>query len=318
MDNNQNSMRPENENAAGGAHLRPDEKKSGGKKALTAILAVLAVAVLGVGAYLGVKALQKNQQPQETAANVESEAPTQESGFETGVMVETEFVEPTVEIVDAEEYEPDQALLDAIAENDDVVGVLNYGMASSLYIVHGDDNSYYLNHDYQRNSSWTGAPFADYRCKLDPRDTVVMIHGHNMKNGTIFSDLINFYDQEYMFRYPIFTLSTATEQEVYVPFAVSDIEAYENAADYVDIVKWNFDTDEEFNDYVKIFTDRSVYKLPVTAEPGDDLLLLLTCNYKSGTNGDGRLVVCLRRVRDDENVDDLKAMFEEMIPANAA
>lgn len=301
------------QNQNGGAHLRPKAAASGGKKALIAILCVLAVAVLGVGAYLGIQAL--TPKPAETEPPTETtETPTEAPSTEPPEVVEpsSSFVEPSVEVVEVDDYEPSEALLDAIAENADVKGILSYGNGTSLYIVQGSDNAYYLDHDYRMKSSWTGAPFLDCHCKLDPRDTNLIIHGHNMKNGTMFSNLISYYDKQYMASFPIFTYATADDFEIYVPYAVVDVDVYEQSSAYFDILKWNFDTEKDFNDYVGYYMSNSAYELPIKAEYGDTLLTLSTCNYKNSATSDGRLLICLRKLRPNETVDDIQALFDAM------
>lgn len=304
---NENMQR---EHTSGGAHLKPKAGASGGKKALIAVLCVLAVAVLGVGAYLGIQAL--NPQTQETEPVIESPTdPTSEAPTEpTEAPETTEFTEPTVEIVEPDAYEPSETLLEAIEQNSDVKGILSYGNGTSLFIVQGADNAYYLDHDYLMKSSWTGAPFIDCHNTLEPRDTNLIIHGHNMKNGTMFSNLISFYDKQYMNKFPIFTYATADEMEIYVPYAVVDVDVYEQSPNYFDILKWNFASEQEFNEYVGYYVTNSAYELPVKAEYGDTLLTLSTCNYKGGSTGDGRLLICLRKLRADETVDSIQALFD--------
>ena len=301
-------------------HARPVQqtapaKSGGGKKILAALLSFLAVGVLVGGIYLGVKMLRGNQNPTEapvTDAPV-TDAPTEKTTDAPENNENTE--EPTEEVTEAPEtevYVPDGDLLEAIENNPDVVARLTYGNDYSLYITKGSDNVYYLDHDYQKNSSWTGAPFMDYRNSLSPRDTNLMIHGHNMKNNTIFSNLINFYKEDFTRSYPIVKYETATDCEYYVIFAVTDVEVDPDTSTYFKITEWNFDTDEAYNNYVNYFIDHARQQLGVKVEPGDELLTLSTCNY---IGVDGRLLICCRKLHDDETPE---SILEQLRLDNAA
>ena len=285
-------------------------KSGGGKQILTGILCFLAVAVLVVGAYLGVQALRRNQA--QTPPTTATEAPVQTQpapdteAAAQPTIDETGFVEPTNPVVDVQEYEPEQRLLDAIAVNPEVVGLLNYGAYSSLFVTQAADNEYYLDHDYALNSSWTGAPFFDARCRLSPRSTNLMIHGHNMKNGTIFSDFVNFYEESYTHKYPIVSLAKKDALENYVIFAVTDVETDPTASDYFKITEWDFDSGEAFTNYVGYMQSHSRFTLPVDVQPGDQLLILSTCNY---IGSDGRLLICCRMLRDGETIDSIRTLF---------
>lgn len=285
---------------------QPVQQKSskGGKTVLIAVLCFLLVGLLAVGGYFGIKMLSNRQQePTEaptTEAPVETttEAPAMESESQETELPTEESTEPVEE---TESYVPDTELLEVMAANTDVVGRLTYGNDYSLYITQCGDNVYYLTHDYEKKSNWVGAPFFDYRNSLNPRDTNLMIHGHNMKNNTIFSNLISFYKEDFTRKYPIVTFATGNRLETYVIYAVVDVEVDPDTSTYFKITEWNFDTDSAFNDYVGYYQSHSRFELPVDVKPDDQLLTLSTCNY-IGVNG--RLLVCCRMLRDGETAQD--------------
>lgn len=59
-------------------------------------------------------------------------------------------------------------------------------------LVQGDDNKYYLDHLPNGKKSSSGSIFIDYQNRL-AEDFNVIIYGHNMKDGTMFGQLKNFY-----------------------------------------------------------------------------------------------------------------------------
>jgi sortase B len=76
-------------------------------------------------------------------------------------------------------------------------------------IVQCDDNEYYLSHDIEKNESYMGVPFLDYRNSGDFSDFNSIIYGHNIKNGQMFAGLTYFKQSDYFnsHTYGILTLA---------------------------------------------------------------------------------------------------------------
>lgn len=84
---------------------------------------------------------------------------------------------------------------------------------------------------------------------------------------------------------------TLTEQAEYEIVAVFKTVAYSSSGyRYYDFV--NAENEEEFNAYIKTCKELALYDTGVTADYGDRLITLSTCEY-SATNG--RLVVVAKR-----------------------
>lgn len=65
----------------------------------------------------------------------------------------------------------------------------------------------YLRRDFYGNCSQSGVPFLDARCDLE--STNLIIYGHNMRNGTMFSDLKNYVNAAFRKTHPIIEFETA-------------------------------------------------------------------------------------------------------------
>ena len=63
-------------------------------------------------------------------------------------------------------------------------------------IVQTKDNEYYLTHSFDKSQNDAGWIFADYRNKFDGTDKNIVIYGHNRKDGSMFSTLHNFLDED--------------------------------------------------------------------------------------------------------------------------
>ncbi len=75
-------------------------------------------------------------------------------------------------------------------KNSDTVAYLKVNGTNIDYVVvKGEDNSYYLNHNFNKEKSVAGWIFADYHNKFDGSDKNIVIYGHNMKDGIMFETL---------------------------------------------------------------------------------------------------------------------------------
>ena len=85
-----------------------------------------------------------------------------------------------------------------IAENADCIGwICIDGTNISYPVMHTpSDPQKYLRRNFYGKYSQSGVPFLDGRCDL--QSTNLIIYGHNMKNGTMFSDLKRYVDREFL------------------------------------------------------------------------------------------------------------------------
>ena len=73
---------------------------------------------------------------------------------------------------------------------------------------------------------------------------------------------------------------------------------------------FNFETDEDFLNFVFEAKDRSIFDIPVDVERGDHLLSLVTCSYG---NDNGRLIVMLRSLREGETAEEMAALVQQAV-----
>ncbi len=65
-------------------------------------------------------------------------------------------------------------------------------------VVRGDDNDYYLNHDFEGDEGWLanfGTIFMDYRNLPNWSDQSYYLYGHHMNDGSMFADIAAMADQ---------------------------------------------------------------------------------------------------------------------------
>ena len=97
---------------------------------------------------------------------------------------------------EAEEKTIDFAELRKI--NEDIVAWIQIsGIGVDYPVVQGEDNEYYLHHTFRKEANKAGSIFLDYRNRADFTEQRVLIYGHNMKDGSMFSDLKRYQDNTF-------------------------------------------------------------------------------------------------------------------------
>ena len=182
----------------------------------------------------------------------------------------------------------------ALAINPETVGQLKMGENISTYVVQRD-NAYYLRHSFSGEYSFSGTIFLDVSCSIYPQSRNLIIHGHNMQDGTAFGKLIRYENIDYLNRYPIIEFSTLYESAQYIPFAVLYYSVDPESSEYLDLYRVNAMSDDTFLQFVSDVQYRSIYHIPVNVSKSDRILTVTTC---ATTDADIRFaVIAVKRDR---------------------
>jgi len=186
-------------------------------------------------------------------------------------------------------------------ENRDLVAWINIPEVIDLPVVY-KNNDYYLKRDFYKQKNTAGTIFLDENHPFKEKAQNLLLHGHNMKDGTMFGRLTQYiYDRTYIKNHPFINLSTLWRKEQYVIFAVLDVsldprdEAFFNYFTHA-----TFSSDAEFTSYIRQLQLRSMFAIPIDVEPTDALLTLSTCLEEN------RLVIVARRLRPGETRQDMR------------
>ena len=201
---------------------------------------------------------------------------------------------------------PIQQYFNALLEmNSETVGFLSIDELLALPVVQRkNDNDYYLNHSFESEESSAGTLFLDGSNLLVPKDQNLIIYGHNMKNGTMFHALIGYDELSFLRKYPLVHFDTIYESTVYAPFAVFSAGVEPDSPGYLNFRRFIFDEDE-FDGFIRDLRGLSKFSIPLDVRYGDELLLLVTCEY---TRENGRFVIALRAQREGETEDELRQL----------
>ena len=178
-------------------------------------------------------------------------------------------------------------------QNTDFVGWISIEGTNIDYPVMQtiDEPNYYLKRGFDKQYSAYGVPYVQENCDLGISDNCVL-YGHHMSNGSMFSDLCKYADENFYQEHKIIRFDTLSGFGEYEVIAAFKTTAYsEQGFKYYHFTL--ADSAEDFDAYISKCKELSIYDTGVGAEYGDKLITLSTCEY-SRTNG--RMVVVAKQV----------------------
>ena len=172
-------------------------------------------------------------------------------------------------------------------------------------VVQADDNSKYIDLDFDGNKSKSGAIYADYKVPITATDHAdnITLFGHSMANGTYFRKVLDYKNGvDFVKKHYVINFDTRWEENQYVVVACFLIGIYDWQDDepLFEYFKCrNFDTEEDYNYFYENIMHRSYYLSDIECHYGDEFLTLSTCTYDFD---DSRYVVVARKVREGEDI----------------
>ena len=193
----------------------------------------------------------------------------------------------------------------AVEANSDVKGWLVVPNSIINYpVMQAANNDYYLHRGLDKKYLGRGSLFLDASIKITKNITDnynYVIYGHNMKNGTMFRDLLKYSKVDFYKENAVISFDTIYESSKWVVFSVMKCNVNEAKDEVFEFYRTNFDGDADFNSFLEAIKSRSLIKTGIDVNVNDTLLTLQTCSYEYD---DIRTVVVARRVRDDEKIID--------------
>ena len=183
-------------------------------------------------------------------------------------------------------------------ENSDIVGWIEIEGTNINYpVLQGEDNNFYMNRNFQKEESVYGSLFLDADFDWNNPSSNLLIYGHNIQDGSMFHNLLNYADEEYYKKHPNIRFTTAEEDATYEIIAAFRSRVYYKSEQ--DVFRYyyfvNPESKEEYDEFVENAKEASLYDTGKTAEYGDQLITLSTCSYHTE---DGRFAVVGRKVEE--------------------
>ena len=173
--------------------------------------------------------------------------------------------------------------------NNDTVGYVRLkGTNIDYVVVQGNDNKYYLTHNFDKQKNISGWIFADSRNKLDKTDYNFVIYGHNTADDSMFGTLKNTITEDWY-------LNTDNHKVMYID--ETGVTYYEVFSTYkIDNEEYYITTDfsslDDYKNFLTTVKERSVYDYNVDVDENDHILTLSSCaNF-----GKKRIVLHAKRI----------------------
>lgn len=179
------------------------------------------------------------------------------------------------------------------AKNADLAGwLIMEGVGVDLPVVYrADEQDYYLYRSFEGEELKNGTLFLGV--PWDPDGNFSIVYGHNMRDGSMFGELIRYEDAAFGREHATIRFDTLYETREYELVAAFHSKAYpiSDKGHFHFYAYTNVSDEAGFADYVKNVKSLAMYDTGVTPAYGDRLLVLCTCD----DHADGRFVTVFRQ-----------------------
>ncbi len=180
-------------------------------------------------------------------------------------------------------------------QNHDLIGWITIKGTKIDYPVMQTKESpeFYLRRNFNKEYSLAGTPFLDAASDLT-RTSNLLMYGHNMQDGTMFHDLLEYADEEFCRNHPTFTFETVK----YGLATYEVIAAFYTEVDTTDFRYYDYagmSSQKDYETYVREIKKLSCYETNLAVD-GEQLLTLSTCSYHVQAKK-GRFVVVAKKVQ---------------------
>ncbi len=156
-----------------------------------------------------------------------------------------------------------------------------------------DDYEYYLHRDIDGRESEPGCIILDadseigigtaedgYLEEYEP-STIQLVHGHNMRNGTMFGSLLKYADGSYADSHAVIQYDSIYEHRSYEVVCAFYSQIYpEDSGEFKYYTYNQLDTEDEYNVWWSNISDMALYMRDVESGYGDGFIVLSTCAYQ--------------------------------------
>ena len=162
-----------------------------------------------------------------------------------------------------------------IAKNDKTVGWIMINNTNINYpIVQSNNNSYYLKHNFNKESNSAGWIFADYKNSFGTLDDNTIIYGHNRRNNTMFSSLRQYLEPSFYTNEENKYFSFSTKNDSYIGEVFSVYKANSNSLEFTNL----FSSTKDFENFLKDSIARSINNFNTEVTTSDKIITLCTCD----------------------------------------
>lgn len=163
--------------------------------------------------------------------------------------------------------------------NSEVIGWIKVdGTRIDYPLLQHDDNEYYLHMNIENKKSKRGCVYIDYRNNSELTDKNTLIYAHNMKDGSMFRDLVSYKKRSFFDSHRTIHISNIYEEGLWEVFSVYVVDADKETIDI------DYSKEGSFINAMDGFKKRSMFKTNTTIESGDRIATLVTCSYETSNS----------------------------------
>ena len=175
----------------------------------------------------------------------------------------------------ADKFTGDVDFASLLKENEDVKAwIYSEGTPINYPVVQGPDNDYYLYRMFNGEYNGAGSIFIDYRNDEPFNEFNTILHGHRMKDGSMFKDLIKYRETDYYNAHKVMQLTTPEANYDLVIFGVITIPSDSN------MYRFDFFDDVAKQEYLDYIYENTEMDTGVEVTTEDRIVMMSTCTFE--------------------------------------
>ena len=175
-----------------------------------------------------------------------------------------------------------------LARNKDVVGWISIDDTKVDYPVLYDGTHRYLEYNIDGVKTTAASIYMDPSNNINRDNHNFLVYGHNMKNGSMFGDIIKYKDESFFYNHRIIHFDTLYDDMVWEVFSVYVLDAEQ------ELMYTRFGNDDNFFEIANGYRKRSLFPVDnIVLTSNDRMLTLSTCSYELS---DARTIVHARLI----------------------
>ena len=161
-----------------------------------------------------------------------------------------------------------------ISKNKDTIGYIIVNNTNINYpFLKTNNNSFYLNHSFDKKVSNSGWLFMDYRNNKNLNNKNTIIYAHARKDLSMFGTLKNTIKKYWYTNKENHIIKVITRDKI-ILYQVFSTYTIENENYYITT---NFNSDDEYNIFLNTIKKRSIYNYKIKLNKNDRILTLSSC-----------------------------------------
>jgi sortase B len=145
-------------------------------------------------------------------------------------------------------------------------------------VLQTTNNEYYLYHMFNGEENGAGSIFIDYRNEAPFEEFNTVLHGHRMKDGSMFKPLVQYSDRGFYENHKVIQITTPDQEYDCQVFAAATIPADS------DLYQFEFYSEEDREYYLNRLAAVNELPTEVKVDASDKIVMMSTCTAQLDEN----------------------------------